>query len=116
MLFELSALLVVQTSTPGMLATGHHMAPAQKCYYQKGNGPKTFFPCHAQMSGNSSSIDRIVDRAGDGREQSIDFDFQRYSQNCLYDPVNLRKVCYSGTTYLGDLMISNSIVPSWALL
>ena len=99
MLFAVTAFLLVQGSLPGMLATGHHMAPAQKCYYQKGNGPKTFFPCHAQTSGNSSSIVRIIDRAGDAREQSIDFGFQRYSQNCLFDPVKRQKVCYSGTTY-----------------
>jgi len=75
------------------------MAPAQKCYYQKENGPKRYFRCFAQSSGNSTSINRIIDREGDMREQSIDFGFKRFSNKCLFDPVQKQKVCYTGTTY-----------------
>jgi len=99
MLFILPISLSMQAPLTQLLATGHHMAPAQKCYYQKGNGAKTYFPCFAQTSGNSSAIERIIDRAGDAREQSINFGFKRYSNNCLFDPVYQRKVCYSGETY-----------------
>ena len=33
------------------------------------------------------------------REQSIDFGFKRIGSNCLFDPVQKLKVCYTGTTY-----------------
>ena len=65
MLFDLPLSLLMQLSSMPLLATGHHMAQAQKCYYHKGSGPKTYFPCHAQSTRNSKAIVVNGKRVGD---------------------------------------------------